>query len=205
MRSESLAEASVWVRFAIVVRTPWRGGGGAEPRCFTGRPWYTCYMGTQNSIADYVALVQRLRRLEATKRSTLKTLGYLPDGLYGTFSGVSRADRRAIVLCYRRGVTQIGTWIAAAVLTMATIVTALLGLGVSTPLAAVAVSAVAYATVADFVYLGPLSSLTKIKRVMYGFPTKASCARREADEAAWRDRMQRRQVQSWSQIESQSS
>lgn len=148
-------------------------------------------MSIQNAIADYIGLVIRLRRLEATKLSTWKTLGYLPDGLYGTFSGVSKADRRAIVTCYRRGIALNGTCIAAAALTVATVVTVALGLGIATPIAAVAVAATGYAIVAHFLLFGPLSSLTQIKRVMYGFPSKASCARRAADEAAWRGRMRR--------------
>lgn len=151
-------------------------------------------MKTSTTIADYFALVGRLRRLEATKLSTLKTLGYLPDGLYGTFSGVSKADRRAIVTYYRRGIALTGTCIAAAALTGATVVTTLFGLGIATPLAAVAVAATAYAIAGHFLFFGPVTSLTQIKRVMYGFPSKASCARRAADEAAWRDRMRRRQA-----------
>lgn len=151
-------------------------------------------MGIQRSIADHFALVRRLRELEATKRSDLKTLGYLPDGLYGTFSGVSKTDRRAIVTCYRRGVALTGTCIAAVVLFVVAVVSAMLGLGVSTPITVVAVAATGYATAAAFVYLGPLSSVTRMKRVMYGFPSKASNARRTADEAAWRGRMRKRQT-----------
>lgn len=188
-----------------LIRARTCGGFVFNWRCFTDQPWYTGYMNPQFNVAEYVALVQRLRKLEATKLSTLKTLGYLPDGLYGTFSGVSRADRHAVVSYYRRGTAQFGTWVAAAVFTLATVVTALLGFGVSTPLAAVAVAATVYAMVAQFAFLGPVSSLTQIKRVMYGFPTKASCARRAADEAAWRDWMRLREAPSWSQIESQSS
>lgn len=149
-----------------------------------------------HTIADYFQLVQRLRTLEATKVSTWKTLGYLPDALYGSFSGVSRADRRTIVVFYHRGVALIGTCVAAAALAVAAVATAMLGLAVSGPIAAVAVAAVAYVAVAHFVFFGPLSSLTQIKRVMCGFPTKSSCAQREADEAAWRGRMRQRQAAS---------
>lgn len=152
-------------------------------------------MTIQHTIADYFQLVHRLRTLEATKLSTWKTLGYLPDALYGTFSGVSR-DRRTVVAFYHRGVALIGTCIAAAALAVAAVATAMLGLAVSGPIAAVALAAVAYATIAHFLFFGPLSSLTQIKRVMYGFPTKSSCAQREADEAAWRGRMRQRQAAS---------
>lgn len=153
-------------------------------------------MTIQHTVTDYFQLVQRLRTLEATKLSTWKTLGYLPDALYGTFSGVSRADRRAVVAFYHRGVALIGTCIAAAALAVAAVATAMLGLAVSAPIAAVALAAVAYATIAHFLFFGPLSSLTQIKRVMYGFPTKSSCARREADEAAWRGRIHQRRAAS---------
>ena len=138
-------------------------------------------MNFQNTIADYIGLVIRLRRLEASKISPRKGLGYLPDGLYGTFSGVSKGDRRAIVNCYRRSVALTGTCIAAAVLIVATAVTAMMGFGVSTPLGAVAVAATTYAIAGHFLPFGPRSSLTQIRRVMYGFATEASCARRAAD------------------------
>lgn len=152
-------------------------------------------MDTKLSIIRYVALVRRLRELEATKLATWKTLGYLPDGLYGTFSSVSRSDRQAIVACYRRGIALTGTCIAAAVLFVAAVAGAMLGMSIATPIAVVAVVAAAYAVAGSVLYFGPVSSLTQIKRVMYGFPSQASCARRAADEAAWRCRIRQRQAQ----------
>lgn len=147
-------------------------------------------MGYKLFSHEYSNLIGRLKRLEDFKVDTISRTGTLPDDLYGAFSGVRWSDRRAVVGYLRKAKSALGSFIAAGVLLVAGPIAAYLSLPFAVVLCVVGLAALAHGSLTWFAGMAPISSITEVKRVLYGYPTKESIARRKADEAAWRERTQ---------------
>lgn len=147
-------------------------------------------MGYKLFSREYTALVGRLKRLEDLKVDIISRTGTLPDDLYGAFSGISWSDRRAVVGYLRKARSALGSFIAAGVILVAGPVAAYYSLPFALVLCVVGLTALAHGSLAWFAGMAPVSSITEVERVMYGYPTKESLERRRAEETAWRKRTQ---------------